>query len=182
MTDERGVTHYQQMPIPPVEAHTKYFEAGVVTLGVEYRLLDDAIAAASAKETAKGNAGGANQLDDRGVSLHVFGAHGEGSREYLRFDCFEEDPHYHYVDWRAQTNQMVHIDSDAEGDALAWAIDRIRKRLPQMLERAGASSLARSFDPALVEAILPAVEAEAQRARLDHDEEAIRSAALGSDQ
>ena len=45
MTDEHGVTHYDQMPIPPVEAHTQYFEAGAVTLGVEYRLLDDAIAA-----------------------------------------------------------------------------------------------------------------------------------------
>lgn len=182
MTDERGVTHYDQMPIPPVEAHTTYFEAGVLTLGVEYRLLDDAIAAASAKEAAKGNASGASQLDDRGVSLHVFGADDEGRREYLRFDCFEEDPHYHYVDWGAQTNQMVHIDPDAQGDSLAWAIDRIRNRLPEMLQRAGASNLARSFDPARVEAILPAVEAEARRARLHHDEKAIRSAALGSEQ
>ena len=181
MTDEHGVTHYDQMPIPPVEAHTQYFEAGAITLGVEYRLLDDAIAAASEKEGAEGNAAGASQLDDRGVSLHVFGVDGESSREYLRFDCFEEDPHYHYVDWQAQTNQMVHIDPDAEGDALAWAIDRIRNRLAPMLERAGASSLARNYDPSLVEAVLPAVEAEAQRARLHHDDEAIRSAALGND-
>ena len=36
------------MPIPPVEAHTEWFDAGAVRFGVEYRLLTDAIAAARA--------------------------------------------------------------------------------------------------------------------------------------
>jgi len=76
---------------------------------------------------------------------------------------------------------MIHIDPDAEGDSLAWAIERIRTRLPEMLARAGASDVARALDPALVEAILPAVEAEARRVRLHHDGEAIRRGALGEE-
>jgi hypothetical protein len=181
MTDDLGVTHYDQMPLAPIEAHTTYFEAGVLSVGVEYRLLDDAIAAASAKEAAAGNASGASQLEDRGVSLHVYGLGDAGKREHLRFDCFDEDPHYHYVDWETRSNQMIHIDPDAEGDSLAWAIERIRTRLPEMLARAGASDVARALDPALVEAILPAVEEEARRVRLHHDEEAIRRGALGEE-
>jgi len=31
------ITRYDQMPIPPVDAHTEYFDAGVVRFGVEYR-------------------------------------------------------------------------------------------------------------------------------------------------
>ena len=65
MIDDRGVTHYDQMPIPPVESQTTYFEAGVVTFGVEFRLLDDAIAAASATEDAKGNTSGTQALQAR---------------------------------------------------------------------------------------------------------------------
>ena len=45
---DRGVTKYDIMPIPPVEAQSRKFDAGPVTIWVEYRLLDDAIAAAPA--------------------------------------------------------------------------------------------------------------------------------------
>src|SRR4030095_5803109 len=40
------ITRYDRMPIPPVEAQTTWFEAGAVRIGVEYRLLNEAIAAA----------------------------------------------------------------------------------------------------------------------------------------
>ena len=33
---------------------------------------------------------------------------------------------------------MIHLDPVADGDPLAWALERLRTRLPQMLERAGA--------------------------------------------
>ena len=41
------ITSYSVMPIPPVEANTRWFDAGAVRIGVQYRLLDDAIAAAA---------------------------------------------------------------------------------------------------------------------------------------
>ena len=182
MSDERGVTHYDQMPIPPVAAHTTLFEAGVIAIGVEYRLLDDAIAAASAIETASGRASGGLHFNDSGVSLHVFGGRGDDRLELIRFDCFDEDPHYHYVNWQARSNQMIHIDPAALGDPATWAIERIRSHLPEMLTRAGAGNIASSVDPSAVEAILPAVEEEAQRARHQHDPAAIRRAALGERQ
>jgi hypothetical protein len=170
------------MPIPPVEAQTEYIEAGVVRFGVEYRLLDDAIAAASATERAAGSdSAGAASFDDRGVSIHVFGQGDEGSLEYLRFDCFDEDPHYHYVSWRDKTNEMLHIDPVADGDPLRWALERIRTRLPQMLERAGAAHIAERLDPCLLDRALPRVAEAAYRARYHHDEGAVRRHALDRD-
>ena len=44
------ITRYDLMPIPPVEKQTRWFEAGAVRIGVEYRLLTDAIAAANDTE------------------------------------------------------------------------------------------------------------------------------------
>ena len=180
MEFDRGITRYEIMPIPPIEAHTERFEAGVVSIGVEYRLLDDAITAAFAVTQGTTEA---PSIDDRGVSLHVFGGSGEDESEYLRFDCFEEDPHYHYVSHAKQTNEMVHLDPNAHGDPLEWALGCIRSRLPQMLDRAGAASLASQVDVSRIEEILPKVAEAAYRARFQHDDDAIRAAAIagGSD-
>ena len=43
---DRGVTKYDIMPIPPVEAQSVRFPVGPIEIWVEYRLLDEAIAAA----------------------------------------------------------------------------------------------------------------------------------------
>jgi hypothetical protein len=176
------ITRYDQMPIPPVEAQTTWFEAGAVRIGVEYRLLNDAIAAHAAIETATGSdSSEALDLNDRGVSLHVCGTgEGDAEREFLRFDCFEEDPHYHYVSWRAMSNEMIHIDPIADGDPLAWSLERIRTRLPQMLERAGAADLAARVDARELERALPRVAEAAYRARYHSDEAAVLRSALGS--
>lgn len=167
------VTRYSVMPIPPVEANTEYFEAGAVRIGVEYRLLTDAIAAAAQAQglaDATGDERGqTRELDDRGVSLHVFAGSGAGL-EHLRFDCFQEDPHYHYISWKEKTNEMLHLDPVADGDALTWALERIRTRLPQMLARAGAPDLAARVDPRVLEEVLPRVAEAAFRARYAHDD------------
>jgi hypothetical protein len=169
---------YSLMPIPPVEEHTAYFEAGPIRIGVEYRLLNDEIVNRHMEVQHQRIDVGAD-IDDRGVSLHVFGAgQGGGEVEHLRFDCFDGDPHYHYVDWRGGTNDIVQIDPIADGDPLAWALDRVRTRLPQMLERAGAGHLARQVDPAALEAVLPKVSEAAYRARYRHDDEQTLRAAL----
>lgn len=173
------ITLYDKMPIPPVEEHTERFDAGVVSFGVEYRLLDDAIAAASDVAVASGSDRGPESFDDRGVSIHVYALEDGERLERLRFDCFEDDPHYHYVDWKAGRNEMLHLDPVADGDPVAWALERIRTRLPQMLARAGATQAAHSIDAALLDAVLPRVAEAAHRLRFDHDDEAVRAAALG---
>jgi hypothetical protein len=177
---ERGVTKYDIMPIPPVEAQSQRFEIGPVSIWVEYRLLDDAIAAAhTVTESYEGEI---TAIEDRGVSLHVFGEPepGQAEIEFLRFDCFDEDPHYHYVSYACQTNEMVHLDPVAHGDPLEWALDRIRTRLPQMLERAGAANLASRVEWSLVEQVLPKVTEAAYRARFEHDDETIRAGSLAT--
>jgi hypothetical protein len=179
MTDH--ITRYDLMPIPPVEAQTEYFEAGAVRIGVEYRLLTDAIAAASDIQQAAGSDSASASFEDRGVAIHVFGVPADGSepQEHLRFDCFDEDPHYHYVSWKDRSNEMLHIDRVADGDPLSWALERIRTRLPQMLERAGAPEVAARIDARLVEAVLPKVSESAWRARYHHDDDSVLEGALG---
>jgi hypothetical protein len=176
------ITSYSVMPIPPVEANTRWFPAGALRIGVQYRVLDDAIAAAADAQLAR--AGGAERgqvtgLDDRGVALHVCAEQDGEWREFLRFDCFQEDPHYHYVSHRERKNEMVHLDPIADGDALAWALERLRTRLPQMLARAGGADVVPRLDARALEDALPRVAEAAYRARYASDAEAVRAAALG---
>ena len=160
------VTHYSVMPIPAVAAHEERFEAGAIRIGVEFRLLTDAIVAAAEFEEASGaTRGDTTGLDDRGVALHVYATQDGEEREFLRFDCFQEDPHYHYVSWRDKMNDMIHLDPIADGDPLTWALERIRTRLPQMLERAGAADVAQLVDAGAIEAALPRVTRAAFKAR-----------------
>ncbi|MEZ4280801.1 MAG: hypothetical protein R3F21_14475 [Myxococcota bacterium] len=175
------ITRYSLMPIPPIEAHTQWFEAGGLRIGVEYRLLTDAIAAAAQLEAADGDVPGtaAGSVDDRGVSLHVVARQDGEAREFLRFDCFQEDPHYHYVSWRDKSNEMIHLDPIADGDPLAWALDRLRSRLLPMLARAGAADVAREVDLQALDAVLPRIAETAFRLRFaEHDEGELHAAAL----
>jgi hypothetical protein len=163
------VTRYNVMPIPAVAEHEESFEAGVVRVGVEYRLLTDAIAATAELEGAAGETRGqTTELDDRGVALHVYAEQDGEEREFLRFDCFLEDPHYHYVSWRDKANEMIHLDPVADGDPLSWALERIRTRLPQMLARAGAGDIAARVDLQAMEEALPRITQAAFRARYEH--------------
>lgn len=179
------ITRYDKMPIPPIAAHTEFFEAGNVRIGVEYRVLTDAVAAvarlnlmgASGSETGK-----LEELDDCGVSLHVYGLtpsdNGGGEwLEHLRFDCFQEEPHYHYVGWARRSNEVLHIDPVADGDPLAWALERVASRLPQMFERAGVPQVAAMVDQRAIEAILPRVTEAAYRARYHANKSAIQGLA-----
>lgn len=162
------ITRYDKMPIPPIEAHTEYFDAGVICIGVEYRMLTDELVAeirASLESAAGTETGQLEALDDSGVSLHVFGRCDGQSLEHLRFDCFREDPHYHYVNWAEKSNEVLHVDPVADGDPITWALERIRTRLPQMLRRAGADAIASQVDPERLEDVLPRVSEAAYRAR-----------------
>ena len=84
---------YNMQPQPPVEENTRWFEAGVVTIGVEYREVDPANLVETYKDSAEDMAelrerspeGG---FTDEGVSLHVKST--DNGHEYVRFDVFEE--------------------------------------------------------------------------------------------
>jgi hypothetical protein len=73
---------------------------------------------------------------------------------------------------------MLHLDPVADGDPLAWALERIRTRLPQMLERAGAAHIAARVDSRRVDEALPRIAEAAYRARYHHDDDAVLRDAL----
>lgn len=132
-------------PEPLVPDETTFVTEGAIVVGVERRHItteslralyqgNPAHAAAFEDRVQQGGA-----LDDRGVSIHVLSA--TTGREYLRFDCFDEDPHYHYIhhdEGGAQRNRWVIYDAAANGGMVPWALDRLRHHLADMLASAGA--------------------------------------------
>lgn len=132
---------YETMPIPPVPEHCVPVEAGPVTFVVESRLLTDEILLTELPEGSieLGDA----HYDDFGATVHVCDPAGT---EHLRFDCFEHEPHYHYIMHDRGGNLISRIDEVAEGDPVEWTLGRLRSRLAPMLELAGAHELARAVE------------------------------------
>ncbi|MEO8694642.1 MAG: hypothetical protein ABI658_14050 [Acidimicrobiales bacterium] len=155
------------LPVPAFLENTARFTAGSVTFGVEYRVLDEAMIFdyygpdARAKFPNGAPAGMGAVINEDGLSLHVFGT--ADGHEYLRFDCFDDAPHYHYLDPAASRNVVHDYDAIAHGPIVDWALDTLRTRLGPMLTHAGATELAESLDPAAVAEVIPAVAAEARR-------------------
>ena len=133
---------YDVMPIPMVPEHCVRVPAGPVTFVVESRHLTDEVINHNAR--TQGRPDGVLDLvvDDGGASLHVLGA--TDDLEHLRFDCFEHEPHYHYVRNDEGTNVVVAVDRHALGDPLEFTLHAVRTRLPEMLEFAGAGGVAAS--------------------------------------
>lgn len=136
---------YAVQPQPWMEEHTQWVDADVLRFGVEWREVDPAgLLATYGEGTAdmaeiieKSPAGG---FYDKGVSIHVVGA--ASGHEYLRFDVFDDDPHYHYVDTSGRNNRVVPFDAVAGGPMLPWVLERLRTRLSEMLAAADAAALA----------------------------------------
>jgi hypothetical protein len=162
---------YTMPPQPPEEAMTQYLAAGAVSIGVEYRDLTPE----SLVETYKDNPKYLAELleksppggfADQGISLHVVG---EDGHEYVRFDVFDDDPHYHYVHNTAPDadplNNVIMFDAVAHGDMLPWAIGCLRDRLPDMLRQAGGGDIADRIDPAVLGPVVDEVAVIAHEAR-----------------
>lgn len=163
---------YPILPIPWVPEHTEMVPAGVLTIGVGHRVLDEATAKAYLDEVGYVRADADDHHGERtyhgrdaGVCIHVLGPGRDGELvEYLRLDCFDDEPHYHYVynDERAQ--DRVFLDPTLDGDPMEWALDRLRTRMPEVLTKVGAPELAAQVDPNAIEAALPEVRAAVARA------------------
>lgn len=158
-------TTYTVPPIPPDPEHTTWVDAGPISIGVEYRLLDDADLAANYEgeqmDEIQAATGGA-AIEDNGVSLHVSGS--ADGHEYLRFDLFEQAPHYHYIQPSGEQQTVVEYDRVAMGPMLPWALDQIRNNFSAMLTRAGGEALIAEIDATRLEASLVEVEKLAREA------------------
>jgi hypothetical protein len=149
------------MPMPPEPEHSTSVDAGAIRIVVEQRVLTEKMLRDAYKDDPVAQANfdrpDREKLPDlSGVSLHVFSARDD--LEYLRFDCFAEDSHYHYIQHAENVNLVLNFDDTADGEMLPWALERIRTRLPEMLRRAGATALAEEIDPQAVAAALARVQ------------------------
>ena len=174
MSEPRIGVVYNMAPQPPSGADTRWFAAGALTLGVEYRDVnpedlvelyrDDPAQLAELLE--KSPEGG---FSDNGVSIHVSAT--DDGHEYLRFDVFDDEPHYHYIHKTGPgediVNNVVTFDTCAFGEMLPVAVGWLRDRLPEMLTRAGAAELAGQIDPALLAPTIDKVAAIAEAAQAE---------------
>ena len=132
----RRGNRYDRLPIPMVTEDCIPVDAGAVQLVVESRRLTNAIiegAYDGAVETPV-------SFDDFGATLHVCGT--ADGLEHLRFDCFEHEPHYHYIEQAASANTVVRIDELAVGDPVEFSLGCVEHHLPDMLRHCGVAALA----------------------------------------
>ncbi len=170
MEPKIGIVYRMQPESPDPDACT-YFEAGAVTFALEYRDVDpERLARAYADNTddlaeleRHSPKGG---FSDRGVSIHVLGTQDE--HEYLRFDAFDSDPHYHYVRPSGDHNHWVPFDPIAGGDMLSFALICLRDRLAPMLVEAGGEAVAKALEPRRVAGVVEKLERKAREAQERH--------------
>jgi hypothetical protein len=117
------------------ETGTRDLEVGGVRINVEYRRF-----------------GG-----DRGPAVRVYGDVDGRPVQLLRFDCFENDPHYHYApdgrdDHRKLNPQEV-------PDPMAWTLAQLSGNLVSMIRTAGYEAVADRFDQEAVADAIPRIEA-----------------------
>ncbi|HEX4529532.1 MAG TPA: hypothetical protein VIA11_08940 [Acidimicrobiia bacterium] len=132
----RRGNRYDRLPIPMITEHCIPVDAGAVQLVVESRVLTNDII----QDTFEGAVAADVPFDDFGATLHVCGT--ADGLEHLRFDCFEHEPHYHYLDQGAVTNTVVRIDELAVGDPVEFSLACVEHHLPDMLRHCGVGDLA----------------------------------------
>jgi hypothetical protein len=151
----RGQYH-KFMLIPLVEHHSRWFDAGLISIAVEARAL------------------GSQRQMVRGPSIHVFNA--DRTEEYIRFDVFGKVLHYHYILNDVNHNILWGYDPDVNGPMIPWAIAALRDRLPVMLRRAGALALAAEVEQQGWDiSVLPEVEKAAAEALAPRDDDVLRA-------
>ncbi|PON12505.1 hypothetical protein C2W62_39245 [Candidatus Entotheonella serta] len=83
-------------------------------------------------------------MEDQGVCAQVYANVDGKDTEILRFDCFDQDPHYHYGP--ENRNVRLHLDKVTCGTPLAWTMNNLRNNLPAMIKRAGYASVAAAVE------------------------------------
>lgn len=73
---------------------------------------------------------------DQGLSIRISGPVADERRELLRFDCFDNSPHYHVEVYGK--NEITAIDDD---DATEWSLKVLTEQFEGLIDAAGADSL-----------------------------------------
>jgi len=75
----------------------------------------------------------------------------------LRFDCFLDDPHYHYDP--TGNNEMHHLDKEEVPCPVGWSLEQINTKLKEMIEHAGFADAAAAADQEAVSAVMDDIKA-----------------------
>jgi hypothetical protein len=94
--------------------------------------------------------------NDRGPSLRIYGDVEDKSVQLLRFDCFDQTPHFHY-DPDGKNNQL-RMDKSKVSDPIAWTMDYLCGNITSLVRVAGYGALANQLDEGQLCATLPTVE------------------------
>ncbi|HEX9868918.1 MAG TPA: hypothetical protein VGC99_10050 [Candidatus Tectomicrobia bacterium] len=94
--------------------------------------------------------------NDRGPSLRIYGDVEDKPVQLLRFDCFDQTPHFHY-DPDGKNNQL-RMDKSKVSDPIAWTMDYLQGNITSLVRVAGYGALADQLDEGQLCATLPTVE------------------------
>jgi hypothetical protein len=94
--------------------------------------------------------------NDRGPSLRIYGDVDDKPVQLLRFDCFDQTPHFHY-DPDGKNNQL-RMDKTKVSDPISWSMDYMRGNIASLVRVAGYGALADQLDEGVLCAALPTVE------------------------
>ena len=72
-------------------------------------------------------------MDDQGLCLQVYSEVDGKDTEILRFDCFDQAPHYHYGP--ENHNVRLFMDKTTAGNPLGWTINNLRDNIVAMVKR-----------------------------------------------
>jgi|GEM_PF-2433692 len=75
---------------------------------------------------------------DQGLAIHIYGPTEDSeNQEILRFDCFENEPHYH-LGWSYRQTPFIRINSN---DPFLWALQQISTNINELLEASNALTM-----------------------------------------
>ncbi len=78
-------------------------------------------------------------MNDQGLCVQLYSEVDGKDTEILRFDCFDQHPHYHY----GPENHNIRLDMDqtTAGNPFGWTVEQLTGKLSTMVERAGYEDL-----------------------------------------
>jgi hypothetical protein len=94
--------------------------------------------------------------NDRGPSLQIQGDVDGKCVQLMRFDCFENEPHFHYAP--QGKNTRIFLNMARVSDPITWTMDYLKGNVASLLRISGYGQLADQLNEDAVTAALPGVE------------------------
>lgn len=93
---------------------------------------------------------------DSGPGMLVFGTVGGEKVQFLRFDMYDNGPHFHYGS--PSTGLRYNLDPLTMDDRIGWVMELLRSKLSQMITKAGFEEGLPDIDFSAISAQLPEIE------------------------